>query len=65
VVWIISAFLMTNIFNMDKIVIQGTTYMTVNSYAKYKGVTIQTVYNWIKSNKVDTKKMLSAVFVRV
>ena len=56
---------MTNIFNMDKIVIQGTTYMTVNSYAKYKGVTIQTVYNWIKSNKVDTKKMLSALFVRV
>ena len=64
-VWIISAFLMTNIFNMDKIVIQGTTYMTVNSYAKYKGVTIQTVYNWIKTNKVETKKMLSAVFVRV
>ena len=25
----------------------------------------QTVYNWIKTNKVETKKMLSAVFVRV
>ena len=56
---------MTNIFNMDKIVIQGTTYMTVNSYAKYKGVTIQTVYNWIRDNKLETKKVLSALFVRL
>lgn len=63
--WIISAFLMINIFNMDKIVIGDITYLTVKSYAKYKGVTIQTVYNWIRDNKLETKKVLSALFVRL
>lgn len=26
--------------------------MTVEEFAKFKGVTIQTVYNWLKDNRV-------------
>lgn len=31
---------------------------TIPEYAKYQGVTIQTVYNWIKDGKVKTKIIL-------
>lgn len=31
---------------------------TIPEYARHKGVTVQTVYNWIKENKVKTTRIL-------
>lgn len=50
---------------MNKITTSEGTFYSVNEYAKYKDVTIQTVYNWIKDKKVETKKILSNTFVKV
>ena len=36
-----------------------------SDYADYKGVTLATVYNWIKENKVETRKILRTTFVQV
>jgi len=36
----------------------------VKEYALSKGVIVQTVYNWIKKNKVDVKKIGSYHLVR-
>lgn len=50
---------------MDKITIENKTYLSIPDYANYKGVSLATVYNWIKENKVITKKMLRTTFVQV
>lgn len=31
---------------------------TIPEYAKMKGVSVQTIYQWIKDGKVSTKKIL-------
>ena len=50
---------------MDKITILNKTYLSISDYADYKGVTLATVYNWIKENKVETRKILRTTFVQV
>lgn len=40
-------------------------YLTVHEFAKYKSITIQTVYNWIKDKKVETKKVLNLTLVKL
>ena len=50
---------------MDKIKVGTSTYLTIEGYAKEKGKTIQTIYNWIKENKVETRKMLGQLFVKL
>lgn len=39
-------------------------YMTINDFAKKKGVTRRTVYNWISSGKLDTKVILGHTIVK-
>lgn len=36
---------------------------TIPEYAKMKGVSIQTVYTWIKEDKVKTKKILGKTVI--
>jgi len=40
-------------------------YLTIKDYAKLKGVTIQTVYNWIKNKEVVTKQLLYQTVIQV
>lgn len=41
------------------------TYMTVKDYAHKYGMTVQTVYNKIKSKELQTKKILHTTLVKV
>ena len=50
---------------MNKLTTQEGTYYSVREYAKYKDVSIQSVYKWIKDKRVETKKILSNTFVKV
>lgn len=40
-------------------------YLTVKDYAKKRGVTVQTVYGWIKNKDLQTKKVLNTTLVKV
>ena len=50
---------------MDKVTISDKKYMSIKAYADYKGVTTQSVYNWISDKKVETKKILNTTFIAV
>lgn len=39
--------------------------MTIPDYAKEKGITIQTVYNWIKDKRIETVEMYGKVLVDI
>ena len=45
--------------------INGARHMTVHEYAKEKGVTIQTVYNWIKTKEVETKRCMNMTLIKL
>jgi hypothetical protein len=47
------------------ITIDNVKYVSVSSYAKLKGVTIQTVYNWIKDKKVETRQLLNSTLIKL
>jgi hypothetical protein len=40
-------------------------YLTVQEYSVEKNVTVQTVYNWIKDKKVETRKFMNLTLVRL
>lgn len=40
-------------------------YNTIKEYAKSKGITIQTVYNWIKEDRVKTKTLLNQTLIEI
>lgn len=44
---------------------QEIKYMTVKDYADKFGITVQTVYNKIKSKELETKKILHTTLVKV
>ena len=45
--------------------IKGIKYVEIKDYAKLKGKTLQTVYNWISDNKVETKKILGKTLIKL
>jgi hypothetical protein len=45
--------------------INGDEYLTVHEYAKHQQITVQTVYNWIKDKKVDTKKVMNMTLIKL
>ena len=45
--------------------INNEQYMTLHEYAKEKGVTIQTVYNHINDKKVETKKLMNMILIKL
>ena len=45
----------------NKVVIQNI--IGVEDYAKSKGVTIQTVYNWLKAGKVKKVQFMGKYFI--
>ena len=62
---IVIVFFLIKQFKMNKLTTQEGTFYSVKEYAKYKDVSIQSVYKWIKDKKVETKKILSNTFVKV
>lgn len=40
-------------------------YLTPKEYAAQRGVTIQTVYNWIKWDQVKTKKLMDKTLIKL
>lgn len=50
---------------MEKIKIDGKSYLSIDGFAEYKGKTRKTVYNWIDSNKVKTKRFLNRTFILI
>ena len=62
---IVIVFFLIKYFKMNKLTTQEGTFYSVKEYAKYKDVSIQSVYKWIKEKKVETKKILSNTFVKV
>ena len=46
------------------VTIGNEKYRTIHELAQYKGVTIQTVYNWIADKKVETRKFLNMTLVK-
>jgi len=47
------------------ITINGKQYLTLHEYAKYKDVTIQTVYNHIKEKKVETRELMNMTLIKM
>jgi len=47
------------------ITINDKKYMSIAEYAKEKGVTIQTVYNWIKEKRITVKKLMDKQLIEV
>lgn len=56
---------MSRLAEMDKIRIGDDYYLSIDDYAKYVGKVRKTVYNWIDSDKVKTKKLLNRTFVKL
>jgi predicted DNA-binding protein (UPF0251 family) len=56
---------MSKLAEMDKIRIGDDYYLSIDDYAKYVGKVRKTVYNWIESDKVKTKKLLNRTFVKL
>lgn len=50
---------------MDKIRIGGTTWVEITQFAEANNVTIQTVYNWIKSGKVEKKTFFGKTLIKL
>ena len=44
---------------------EGKVYATIEDYSIIKGVTIQTVYNWIKNKDVKTRKLMNKTLVQL
>jgi hypothetical protein len=40
-------------------------YLEIKDYAKVKGVTIQTVYNWIKEKNVKHRKIMGKILIEL
>ena len=40
-------------------------YMTPEQYAIHCGVTVQTVYNWIKKKEIITRKLMDKTLIRI
>jgi hypothetical protein len=40
-------------------------YNTPQEYSELKGVTVQTVYNWIKNKEVKTRKLMDKTLVEL
>lgn len=40
-------------------------YLEIKDYAKHKGVTVQTVYNWIKENTVNERKLMGKTLIEL
>ena len=45
--------------------IKGELYEEINDYAKLKGVTVQTVYNWIKNKQVEVKPLMGKKLIKL
>lgn len=64
--WKHTAFIFTKNFKLIKMVtINGKQYLTLHEYAKYKDVTIQTVYNHIKDKKVETRELMNMTLIKM
>lgn len=48
---------------MEKTLINPKNLMSINDFAKLKGVTRQTVYNWIEDKKVQKIEFLTKQFI--
>jgi len=40
-------------------------FYTISHYAKINGVTVQTIYRWIKDGSIETTKIGNTTFVRL
>ena len=45
--------------------INGVPYLPIDEYANEKGKTVQTIYNWIKEKKIETKNMMGKVLIKL
>ena len=50
---------------MDKIRIGEDYYLSIDDYAKHIDKTRKTIYNWIESGKVTTKRILNRTFIKL
>ena len=50
---------------MDKITIGEKTYLSVKAYAKYKAISLPTVYNRIREKAVTTRRVLGVIFIEI
>lgn len=51
--------------NFKMITIDGKKYATPAEYSVIKGKSLQTVYNWIKDNKIATRKIMKKTLIKV
>jgi len=58
-----SRFYRTKFLKMIKI--GNKKYLEIKDYAKAKGVTIQTVYNWIKDKAVNERKLMGKTLIEL
>ncbi len=45
--------------------IKDKQYLEIEVYAKHKGKTIQTIYNWIKEGKVNVRKLMGKTLIEL
>jgi len=49
---------------MDTLIIQDKKYYSLRAAADFYDVTLKTIHQWIKEDKMEKKKIGSATFVR-
>jgi len=47
------------------ITIGDKKYLTPQEKANIEGVTLQTIYNWIKDGKLTTRKMMDKTIIQI
>jgi hypothetical protein len=45
--------------------INDIPYLTIEDYAKEKQKSIQTIYNWIKDKKVESRKFMGQQLIKL
>jgi excisionase family DNA binding protein len=50
---------------MEKITIEKNEYLSIDDFAKYKGISRKTVYNMIKDKRVKVKRILNRQFIKI
>ena len=45
--------------------INGVKYLSIDEYALAKGVTVKTVYQWIRESKVEVKEVMKTKLIKL
>lgn len=56
---------MSKLAEMNKIKVGDKYYLSIDDYAKFRGKTRKTIYNWIERGDINVKKILNRQFIEL